>query len=374
MSEKKTKSKNKKRIISIDFLRIFGVSLIVFFHAFDKRWFSDYEVLVSLFPPIKLFGFIGTVLFIMVSGFSLTYTYRNTALSLRSLKGYFVKRAVRIFPLYWTSMSFIFMYNVFQKKIPERIPIFSYLLSVLALDGFLFSFFKFRALVYVNWFIGFILVLYILFPLVMFLFKKLEGYKVLVTTFVISIITLDVFKGKLGGITYRIPFVRLFEFSLGMLLGLYYQKARRYVSFKNFIITLICASIILRILQLAKPFRGLYILLGISFFLLFFTFPFDNLSERVKNIITALAKKSYGIFLVHHFILNNLSSFLLGKQWTFLFQLKYFYLWLILVFMACFVLTSLLENILLHSASAFVTIYDLSSLRRRNNKRYKLYE
>lgn len=95
----------QKRLLELDALRAVAIGLILLHHlppyvwsdAFvESIWFLDYEA----FP---IFSF-GLSLFFFVSGYALYYSNRTIS-SLQGAGNFFKKRAIRIYPFYWIAIA-----------------------------------------------------------------------------------------------------------------------------------------------------------------------------------------------------------------------------------------------------------------------------
>lgn len=158
-----------KRIFSFDFIRVFAMIMIVVFHynafAVDSNIQSDF--ILFLRYANGTMGHIGVSLFFILSGASLMYAYGDRL----ELKDYFKKRFLSIYPLYWIVYLAFFTHFYLINRMPMVHSKKTLLLSVLGMDGYL----NYRIPNYYlvgEWFVGSIICIYLIFPLLRHLVLK----------------------------------------------------------------------------------------------------------------------------------------------------------------------------------------------------------
>ena len=88
----------RQQLQSVQLFRGAAVLLVLLFHAtVISKAYLGYDLLGGLF----LFGYSGVDIFFVLSGFIIFLKHRDDANSPKSLKPYFQKRFIRIYPLYW---------------------------------------------------------------------------------------------------------------------------------------------------------------------------------------------------------------------------------------------------------------------------------
>ena len=98
-------SGSTKRIDYIDLLRVLALSAVISFHYFFNGISKGTVDSVSLTPfaDIAKYGYLGVELFFLISGFVILYSTNRSA-------GEFVrKRFIRLYPMYWLAILFIFI-------------------------------------------------------------------------------------------------------------------------------------------------------------------------------------------------------------------------------------------------------------------------
>jgi peptidoglycan/LPS O-acetylase OafA/YrhL len=205
----------KPRLLFLDVIRIIAIMLIVIFHVgLDKTgWWSFNYLFLGV---VITLGQIGVYLFIFISGASLAYSYPSERV-FKNLKTFYSQRLLRIYPAYWVSMAIPIIITPTVLEQVNRwniIPI---------ITGFT-AFFGMAAVSIdpVYWFIGLIVSLYLVYPL---LIKFIE-WKPAAAMFVMILISgsslfLLVHFNLLGaatdtGVTHWFPLCNLAIFGAGI--------------------------------------------------------------------------------------------------------------------------------------------------------------
>ncbi len=169
----------KKRLLFIDLLKIIGVGCVLFWHLFFNThnlvWF------LPLYGMIHLGG-IGVILFLIASGAALTYNQYNFDV-IKNILMFYYKRLVRVYPAMWLTTLFIFL------VLPSFFKNIDYIKVLEELTGFYYYFNKdIPTINSSSWFIGLIVILYILYPLLYYIIRK-YGYYGFIAIYTISMAT-----------------------------------------------------------------------------------------------------------------------------------------------------------------------------------------
>jgi peptidoglycan/LPS O-acetylase OafA/YrhL len=211
---------HKNRLLFLDIMRIFAMSFVMLTHI-SKTLHSYYFVLI---PNIYDFGIgmFGVILFIVISGATLEYNHGS--MEWKQIPRFFLKRIKRIYPIYWVSLVLGLMIK------PGLIE--SNFVDIL------FQFSGFNAFIgkwggpinTVGWFIGLIICLYALFPLLSHLCEKNPEIFIAIS-FIVSISSRYYFSvsGDKTDAVRWFPLCALFEFCL----GIYIIKKRLYPKIVN---------------------------------------------------------------------------------------------------------------------------------------------
>jgi len=150
-----------KRLFELDALRALAIIFIVAHHLIDYAYtyFSlpeaIYYIDFHLFPVL----FFGLALFFFVSGYAIYYN-NQTVGTKRAVGGFLKKRAVRIYPLYWLAIAAFIVLGIgaWGRNIAWIIA------QICGAQGLLAP--RFGTPVITLWFIGVILLFYLIYPLV----------------------------------------------------------------------------------------------------------------------------------------------------------------------------------------------------------------
>jgi len=235
------------RLDWLDGMKGISILWIVFFHAFsllDFPWplshgyWSTFwkscapssslgEVrcgLEALGVALTKLGFHAVAVFVVLSGFGLTYSLAKTGEPANGWLGWYRSRLLRLFPMYWLA-HLVYLVLPFQAR-PERID-YRFLLSFLGdrvwpLD-MIFYYFN-PAL----WYFGLLLQLYLVYPLLFRVLQKagVGGFLVLsaLATFGCRYVLLCVWPVDGNYVQGAFFLPRLWEFAFGMALGWLFRK------------------------------------------------------------------------------------------------------------------------------------------------------
>jgi len=195
------------RFVLLDLLRVVAICLVVLSHTIPP--FTD---IIDFFGQNTDIGFVGVSIFIILSGLCLQLSSKKI-----SLKCFFKKKILRIYPLFWSAWAFAVVVAVFLKM---PFSLFDLGCSFFGVCGFVGNFFS--PILIQGWFIGLIVSLYILFPLLSKAMKK-HPFACLFLLFCISL-TSKIVISQYVFIGHRsldwFPLSRVFEFGLGIFLAI----------------------------------------------------------------------------------------------------------------------------------------------------------
>ncbi len=287
----------KERLFYLDFIRAFATFLIVLTHynaIFIYNCNRPELRVISLFPFNIYIGGLGVSLFLIISGASLMYNYGMR--DKFEIKRFYIKRALNLYPAFWIAYLIFFSYYVLSSGgYPFAYPKWKYIFSFLGLDGFLTSYHVVTPYLVGEWFLGFIIILYLIFPLLM---KGVNNFPIL-TAFIgvgLYVGSSILFKGKSWLPVF--PLVRIPEILFGMYFVKYIKKVPWYVA--------ALAVVLLTVQTIIKPNFAEQIpvtYVGIlAFLVLVFVCEYIGF-YWVKNISSVVCKYSYACFLMHHQII-----------------------------------------------------------------------
>lgn len=203
----------KERLLFIDLLKVIGIVLVIWEHVIVTYHWNG---LISFVIPKVIFldqGIIGVAIFIFASGASLAYSTKVNNIS--DVNKFYTKRLLRIYPAYWAAVVLCIALSgtTLQFKFKEYIEL---------ITGFQAYMGDFNGPVnYSFWFIGLILCLYFLYPILDYLFKR-KPHLTIISLFFISLFSRIIFNEYnnfgLDRPAEWFPLCRIFEFGLGIYL------------------------------------------------------------------------------------------------------------------------------------------------------------
>lgn len=294
--------KLKDSSFSLDFAKVIAVFMVILFHFLAG--IESYELLknpdafmvggVSLLNlgGVNLtLGNYGFSLFFILTGVGLMYVYQDRM----KINDFYREKIRSIYPLYYISfITASFVQILVKYKLNYGAPLWTLLLTVLGLDGWMADMVSTYALVG-DWFVGCIVCIYILFPI---LYKCMNKY---------PNVTVGIYALVFWLWEYAYPFdfpkrssilLRTFE----VLLGMYYIRTNRKVTWKGALISLVLLGTIFAVKLPASP----YILVpiaGISSFLVVSFVAQWIKNIKIQKVIFNMSKYAFSVFLIHHFIL-----------------------------------------------------------------------
>ena len=292
----------KQRIFYLDFIRAIAVCLIVLTHfnaIYIYMWDEvALQKVVFTWKIANLYiGDFGVSLFLIISGAALMYTYEEHL----DIKEFYKKRFLSIFPMFWFAYLVAFLHSFWiHKGIEQGIPKQNIILSVLGMDEYLSELMPSFARVG-EWFLGFIIIFYLVFPIIR---KMMIKYPIGTATITLIIyIALNInYPLKINRSIFL--FTRLPE----LLFGMYFIKYRRKISWKSALLGMM-VILINSFIQVPfnKDIHTTYI--GISAFIVgVFVAGFLEKYNIIRKICSVLSKYLYAIFLTHHYIITQIAS------------------------------------------------------------------
>lgn len=210
---------NTSRIVGLDFLRIALAILVFLFHSHIHVLKCDYGWLNAFVDM----GAIAMTGFFLLSGYVLEYTSgKKNMADIQEIKVFYIKRAISIFPLYYAYAIINVVTNILlggetaaiQEVILLPIEVLGIQSSISGLTQFSHN--------GGSWFISCILICYIIYPLIHTISKALNNTAkiwlliILAGILLWSPIVQHFF--RLDWI-YSNPFMRMFEFTIGMMVS-----------------------------------------------------------------------------------------------------------------------------------------------------------
>ncbi|MFC0265839.1 acyltransferase family protein [Alloscardovia macacae] len=300
-SEYRSAPERRERLFYLDAVRAFAAVLIVITH-FNNPFLVDRPVFAN--SPFGIYiGSLGVSLFLIISGAALMYTQGDR--EKLNLVSFYRKRAKTIYPMFWIAFVVANLFHFWRSGwLFGDTPKWRILLSLFAVDGYVANMHVATFYTLGEWFLGFILIFYALFPL---LRKGVKEYPVL-TAGIIAILYVGTMLS--GRTLFQLPqdllfTVRLPEIAFGMYFVRYIKKVPNVVG---------AGAVVLLALQQWREFLTgnlAVTIVGIAFFLaMVWVCQYIGTPHAVLRMPTNwLSKYSYAIFLTHHVIIVDIFSY-----------------------------------------------------------------
>ena len=288
----------KKKIFYLDFIRVISMIMIVTYHFFIH--FAENNITgVSLFSNSN-WGLIGVTLFFMISGASLMYNYGEKI----DLKTYAKKRFLGIYPMFWIAYGLLFIYIFYQcKSYVWGLPGYKIIYSLLAMDGYLSVYTKTIYLIG-EWFLGCIVYIYILFPLLRIAMKKYPKTTLGIGT-VLNFAMLLFYKNGIMPINKNL-IVCTYSFLLGMYIIEYIKEFKLWQMLIATIVFIVGYEIKVTDIN-NQVLIANFIAYNLFVVLAYIGQRLENIKILTK-IFALISKYSYAIFLVHHYLIMKVES------------------------------------------------------------------
>lgn len=279
----------KEQIKSIDFIKTI-CALGVFLVHFEDHYAAR---------PLYFFGryFNGGMLvtvFFIVSGGLLWYHYSDNL----ELKRYYVKRWKGIFPMYYIAFIPVWLINVVRHgSFLYEGPAYAYVYTLLGMDGYL-AFTTETYHIVGEWFLGAIIVMYLLFPMIRWSFHK-NKWALVAGTVLLYMVFYD------KPITNTSGFWTISSCLVSFCLGLLFMEYRKSIISLPGVLVAAMGYVLLCVVGVSLPHNALWHILGACMFILLFALG-EIVMERpwVNRLFRELSRLSYPVFLTHHVILQ----------------------------------------------------------------------
>lgn len=307
--------KRRPRLFYLDFIRAIAAVLIVITH-FNNPFIVNTPVFFN--SPFGIYvGNLGVSLFLIISGAALMYSHGDEPKL--ALKAFYLKRFKTLYPMFWVAFILANAYYLLLNHgfLPHQAPPWRAVFSIAGLDGLLAASSIRSFYTLGEWFLGFIIIFYVVFPL---LRAGVRNHPVITASIILALYLVTILlpmpmqtipKGII--LTTRLP-----ELAFGMYFACYMKHK---VS-----VPVAVTSVVFLLLQQFTSFlnakgEGLgddaaTTVVGITSFLTL-AWLAKYVDFRVVSVpIGTLSKYSYPIFLTHHVIITEIFSHVDGSVLT----------------------------------------------------------
>ena len=296
-------SNQKKKLLGISFVRACSSLGIVVFHYFSHSR-GKFKLLYG--TANSSWGFMFATTFFCISGTVLYYNYAK----IQSLKKFYYKRWKSIFPAYYICFIFFFLNTAFEKKkLFYKAHWTKLFLTLFGLDGYL----SYRINTYHivgEWFLGVIIIIYALYPLLIYILD--------INIFIIYLILLFCYFLMYKTSIFIIERDRnlitcIFSFYFGII-SIKFKKI--FLKNKIFLVFSLFLFILLYTIKInINAFIIIFQLQGFSLYIIFFQFGEYIMSKGNATIFQEISKISFSIYLIQHRIIFDVLGLKNPIQW-----------------------------------------------------------
>lgn len=308
----------RERLFYLDFVRAIAVISIVITH-FNARYLYlnppalEKAILTTNVGNLYI-GDWGVSLFFIISGAALMYVYGERC----ELKTFYKKRFLSIYPMFWMAYLVDFLFVVWKTHMlpGAGIPKWRIVFSILGFDGLLLTNGYPTFYLLGEWFLGVIILIYLVFPLLRKLLNERPALLLIV-----SVIGYIAGLAVCAYIPYPfVPATILFIRIPELVFGMFFIKYNGKVTWKIAVTALmiVVANWILKP-EISASIQTTYV--GIASFLALVYLSNVLKCAPVEFVCGKLSKYSYAIFLVHHVVIGkmmerfNLVEISVGKSY-----------------------------------------------------------
>jgi len=233
----------------------------------------------------------------MITGVVLIHNYRDHL----DLAAFYKKRFMSIYPMFWFCWIIAFLYLKRWKQFSFSFR--NLLMTVTGFDGYL-SFAGKNWYLIGEWFLGALILLYLLFPVVrkVFLMSPEETLAVIV---IIWVIFTEKYAGQMG-LLRTVPFV-LTEMVFGMYYVTRIHRRTRFLPFFSVILMAYIAVFGIWGAGTRGSYRQLILFAAANFTVLCSAAEYVN-KGIISRFCAAVGRYSYQVFLIHHVVLGRIAS------------------------------------------------------------------
>lgn len=307
----------KKRYYFMDVIRIVSMLAIVFYHMVFSLYQTGIRQLDSisfLFQTKNMhIATVGVGLFFMISGAGLMYSSKDKEVF--SLKDYYKKRFTKILiPFYVVYILWLITFMILTKQGPSAVythntPPQNVIFTLLGMDAYLATFgVNTFSLGIGEWFLGALMMMYIIFPLLRKAMLKNKWITLLIATiyFIVIVIIYPVFpfaKTVPGFVNFL---CKIYEFILGMFLVMVVDQIPQWIC----LVVSIPITLVSLFCPVAIPINSnvLILIQNLGFFLLFM--GLENVFKKIPKVmkfLAFLAGFTYEFFLIHHVVIDYIT-------------------------------------------------------------------
>ena len=303
----------KKRYNFMNLLRVLSMFAIVFYHMVFTLYLygiRQHDSIKFMFCNANMhIAKVGVSLFFILSGCGLMMSSNNDSFS---IKEFYKKRFVKILIPFYIVYIFYFVYHIVTGHLTLPHPFaerhlkpYSFLFTVFGMDSYIDSFkIPSCSLGIGEWFLGCLILMYILFPLLRVLMLKRPYMTFAVATFYYALMIIKYYDFKfISTVPMFTNFpIKIYDFILGMFLARILDRLPKWTCLLGLIVNIFFALY-------PKELPGIdsyqIVIHSVAAFLAFYGLEqFLTNKEKFNFAVAKLCSYSYEYFLIHHIIIT----------------------------------------------------------------------
>ena len=299
------KINTKNRIVGYDLIRCFSALMIVAFHfSGQTRQYKNMAEFPAFFQFSKSdWGYIAVISFFMLSGATLYHKYKSFG-SIKDVGAFYKSRMLRLFPMFWMIWAYLYVtdairfHNFFYKEAR-----WSLLLSPIGMDGYASIHGVVTYYEVGEWFLGALIIMYLLYPIVIKLIGIGKWMVVPVSAALTGCFLYFSFFGKDPIISQR----NVLSCLTYIMLGVLFERFRERLT--GTIQLMISGVLMTALYFIPMPERMPVMIYSIFFAAMLYLFLF-NIAEYLQHsgyiwkAVCFIGGQSYGIFLLQHKVID----------------------------------------------------------------------
>lgn len=286
------------RVRQWDAIRILCTFIIICYHISCEASFSGTEYIIPFYNTANgAWGAMMVSVFFMLSGSTLYYVYRSFENREQIMR--FYKNRIRdiMLPFWITWFIFYIVKSVRVQDIAWGGGFDKLILSVIGVDGYMYYLGENYTLIG-EWFFGAIVILYGIYPCVLWIF---DNYRKLGTGLIFSVYIVIAFFNPFKMAAYRNIFTCIWSFWIGIILG--GQCCRQKLNGYAAGLMGITCSLVVIFIKIPLPPELILPIGGVSFYVSIYFLYGQVLKKRDVKISDILYKGSFMTYLIHHQII-----------------------------------------------------------------------
>ena len=293
------------RLAGLDFVKGVAIIWVVAFHVFKDfpTWWDVQSPIEQLFYRFVASGAMGVNLFIIASGLTLPFAWQRMQQKGKGWPSFWGKRFLRILPMYYAAIIFVLAMDFIIGPENFDLKIDSLIYHVFGLHTFTEHMFGIEG---AWWFMGLIIQLYFLFPVLQKLREHMSTVLLLLGTIILAVVARQIPLLNLDS-NYSV-FAFMPGFVFGMWLGEQYQSESKLLSQPLLWVYSVLGIFLLYLWALGHVsfFDGLGLVRHIVAVMIFlFLYTFANLINRSSKfsmfaaIVCLFGLYAYPVYLFH---------------------------------------------------------------------------